>query len=98
MSSDDASIVTCECFVKDVPRTKSYPVKALEKHVELDLEQLADKSADELAKLYHDLVSGKASLTQTSKETVLAVGDIVSLKSDGPLMTVVSTGARNGED
>jgi hypothetical protein len=70
MSSDDAAIVTCEWFVKDVPRTKSYPVKALKKHVELDLEQLADKSTDELAKLYHDSVSGKAPLTQTSKETV----------------------------
>ena len=99
-SDDDSATVTCQWFVKDALKTLSFPAKALNKKSEVDpcvlRERMRSMSDAELAEAYREAVEGKWPLSENAEERVLAVGDTVSLKSGGPLMTIVSIERRKG--
>jgi uncharacterized protein YodC (DUF2158 family) len=94
MSGDDDSVtVTCNWFVKEAVKSKSFPAKALKKSGGVPTRDVLDRmrgmSIAELQHAYSDLVAGESSLSENGEKMALAVGDTVTLKSGGPLMTIV---------
>jgi uncharacterized protein YodC (DUF2158 family) len=94
MSGDDDSVtVTCNWFVKDAVKSESFPAKALKKSEDVPtrdfLDRMRSMSLAELQRAFSDLVAGKSGPNENGEKMALAVGDTVTLKSGGPLMTTV---------
>jgi len=78
--TDEAMTVTCKWFVKDAVKTESFPAKAL-KAKSTNPREMSNEELQEI------IEQGN---TQTNETLYFTVGDIVVLKSGGPLMTIVS--------
>ncbi len=83
--TDDSGIATCKWFVNGAVKTESFPAKALENKSK-DPHDMSDEELESI------IANGKRPIVGNTEETGLEVGDTVSLKRGGPLMTIVSIG------